>query len=431
MSERPSFIIRRRRLLMGLLALAGFIPVLRAQDILITDFESASFAPWTTTGTAFGGGPVTGAVSGQSAVTGFNGARFADSFNGGDTSTGTLTSPAFTIQRNYIRFLIGGGNQRGKTCLNLLVNGQIAHSAVAMGDAEALTPLQWNVSSLIGSNATIQVVDSATNGWGHVNVDYLVQTSASLGSVLTLTNRYLNLPVKTGNTLRRFELVVDGLVTHEFFIELADAVTPDFYAFIDLNDFQGRQALVRVDSVAANATQLNSLILSNGIVGTNTFYQETHRPIYHYTARRGWLNDPCGLVYFNGEYHLGYQHNGECEPVSDPERQWRHHLGQLRIGSAGRGRGVGGVGRRTACASRPVKPGRPQTRVGARPQTRPRPRRCSGSSCADPPPWASASVAQAQSCRAGHWASRRFHCQTPASRRAAMALGARLACHVW
>ena len=31
---------------------------------------------------------------------------------------------------------------------------------------------------------------------------------------------------------------MDGLVTHEFFVELADTVTPDFYSFLDLGDFQ-------------------------------------------------------------------------------------------------------------------------------------------------------------------------------------------------
>jgi beta-fructofuranosidase/levanase/fructan beta-fructosidase len=96
-----------------------------------------------------------------------------NSYADGDKAEGTLTSPEFEITQDHLSFLIGGGNHAGKTCLNLLVDGKVAHTAT--GDAaERLTWKSWDVRNLRGRKASLEIVDRHTGGWGHVNVDQIL-----------------------------------------------------------------------------------------------------------------------------------------------------------------------------------------------------------------------------------------------------------------
>jgi fructan beta-fructosidase len=296
------------------------LPVIAAAadraDILIADFEGDTYGDWKTTGEAFGKGPARGTLPGQMAVTGYLGKGLVNSFNGGDKSTGTLTSPAFKVDRKYINFLIGGGKFPGKTCINLLVDDKVVRTATGPNDkpggSEALDWHAWDVSELEGKSALIQIVDDATGGWGHINIDHIVQsdrkrTISEVRREFTVTKDYLNLPVKTGAAKRRVRFVVGDKTVREFDIELADD-KPDFFAFADVAPFRGKKLVVET-RLPEGSKALEVMTVADDIAGAADLYREKYRPQFHFTSRRGWLNDPNGLVHADGEWHLFYQHN--------------------------------------------------------------------------------------------------------------------------
>ncbi|MFT5130306.1 MAG: hypothetical protein ACI8W8_003936, partial [Rhodothermales bacterium] len=141
-------------------------------DLIFDDFEDAGYAGWTITG-AFGSNPATGKIGSQQAVSGFAGKQLVNTYQGSDNKKGRALSDPFTISHRYINFLIGGGNHKDTTCINLLIQGLPVLSTTGRAN-ERLEPAGWDVGDLIGSEAQIEIVDDATGGWGHINVDHIV-----------------------------------------------------------------------------------------------------------------------------------------------------------------------------------------------------------------------------------------------------------------
>jgi fructan beta-fructosidase len=281
-------------------------------DIVFADFEQPTYGAWVATGNAFGSGPAPGTLPNQQVVSGYVGSGLANSYLGGDTSTGTLTSPPFVITKPYLNFLIGGGNVPGQECLNLIVSNVVVKTATG-GNAEVLTPRQWEVSACLGQTATLQIVDLATGGWGHINVDQITFSDAafqsqSLFRTMFLTNSLLNFPVKNGAPMRRVTFAVGGNPVRDFDIELADGA-PDWWAYTEVSAYSNQTATISVSNLTPGSTGLSSIAQSNGIVGATNLYQETLRSQIHFSSARGWLNDANGVFYHGGKYHLYYQHN--------------------------------------------------------------------------------------------------------------------------
>jgi sucrose-6-phosphate hydrolase SacC (GH32 family) len=148
-------------------------PEIVPEGKVLADFEGDDYGAWRVSGAAFGASPARGTLPGQQAVDGFRGRGLVNTFRDGDRSEGTLTSPEIEIDRGYLSFLIGGGAHEGRTCINLLVGGDIVRTA-AGDDAEQLRWKSWDVRDLRGKKGTLEIVDRHTGGWGHINIDHIV-----------------------------------------------------------------------------------------------------------------------------------------------------------------------------------------------------------------------------------------------------------------
>lgn len=134
------------------------------------DFETGNYKNWTVEGTAFGTKPAPGEVNNQNQFGGDYGSFLANSYIDRDGPTGKLTSKTFTISDKYITFNIAGGSHAGKTCMNLVIDGQVALTAAGY-DNEDFAPRNWDVSKWKGKKAYLEIVDNEPGSWGHISVD--------------------------------------------------------------------------------------------------------------------------------------------------------------------------------------------------------------------------------------------------------------------
>ena len=117
--------------------------------------------------------------------------------------------------------------------------------------------------------------------------------------------QYLILPVEEEKDEAQV-LLDNGKATDTWMdVRLAQGKT-DYYVPFKLN--KGRTSVVKILNLKADALALKKgqMKLSNVWDVTNTDF---YRPSYHHTPSYGWMNDPNGMFYKDGVYHLCYQYN--------------------------------------------------------------------------------------------------------------------------
>ena len=166
-------------------------------EILFEDFERPTYDRWQVEGAAFGDGPIAREdipayqrdVAGEGErVVNTHASAPGDTVSAKDSQVGKLLSRPFKIERNYIRLLIGGGDQPKKTCVNLLIDGQIVASLT--GDNEnRLRPAAFDVRKYQGEQAQLALVDASRKRWGNLGVDQIVFSDTAPASSLLAEQR--------------------------------------------------------------------------------------------------------------------------------------------------------------------------------------------------------------------------------------------------
>lgn len=80
----------------------------------------------------------------------------------------------------------------------------------------------------------------------------------------------------------------------------------DSYVPFELSAYKGQHISIDIQGVPANALCWKELKMSDSFDMAN---KESFRPVYHHTPAYGWMNDPNGMFYKDGVYHLYFQYN--------------------------------------------------------------------------------------------------------------------------
>jgi len=298
----------------------------RNRQVVIEDFESGNLDSWVVEGNAFVFCPKSG--SDYPEVSGAKGNFFAASdFGEADASAtffGKMTSRSFVISKDYICFLIGGTGEgfAGRfVAMELLVDGKPVRSARPHGtDPNAMDWHSWDVRELKGENANIRIrVDSLPARMRnplsrYILADQIVQSRKKMGTYnevitipVTAREDYLLIPSSNSGSSSSLSILADGqnILGVPQNIVLAQDVK-DYDIPVDISAWKGKTLEVVLTNIDDYDITVKGLTQSDVRIEQ---YEEPYRPVYHFSPDFGWTNDPNGMVYFDGEYHLAYQAN--------------------------------------------------------------------------------------------------------------------------
>lgn len=118
----------------------------------------------------------------------------------------------------------------------------------------------------------------------------------------TVEKRFLLLPIhENAQTKTLFLRSADGALLVELTARISD--TPNHIMPYDMGAYVGQTLTLDMEPACPFCPTWTDAPSEEGL------YAEDLRPVAHFSAKQGWINDPNGLVYVNGTYHMFFQHN--------------------------------------------------------------------------------------------------------------------------
>lgn len=159
-----------------------------------------------------------------------------------------------------------------------------------------------------GALALMPMQLSATEG---LEIDHLGVNNTLVR--VTGEGKYLILPVQESNDEAAVNIIVDGKLDRTLSVRLAKSKV-DYTVPLNLEKYAGKNVVLNITTTQNRSTVREAkedACWSNFAV-TDTFdttNREKFRPAYHHTPLYGWMNDPNGMFYKDGVWHLAFQWN--------------------------------------------------------------------------------------------------------------------------
>ena len=121
---------------------------------------------------------------------------------------------------------------------------------------------------------------------------------------IKINQKYLGIPVFAGRQEELLEIFCCEEKLFEFQVPVNQKETDgkcDYYSYLNVEKYRGHELALRGDFSEAFFEEL--------VQADSDAQEPLVRPLIHFTAQRGWINDPNGLVYHDGRYHLFFQYN--------------------------------------------------------------------------------------------------------------------------